>query len=103
MLFAGIGAPEHFGAEGGKEVALGGFDDAYLEGGAADFYCGVLRAAEAVSIDRYKETVAAAGYIQTDGLSGGEHQRTHGETVRSYGGEADHIGAWGYDRTAYAK
>ena len=49
-LFPGIGAPEHFFAEGGEEVSLGGFHDADLEGGAADFYCGVLGAAETVSV-----------------------------------------------------
>ena len=49
-LFAGVGAPEHFFAESGKEVTFGGLHDADLEGGAADFDGGVLGAAEAVSV-----------------------------------------------------
>ena len=51
QLFAGIGAPKHLFAEGAEEVASAGFDDAYLEGGAAYFYCGVLTAAETVAVN----------------------------------------------------
>ena len=48
---AGVGAPEHLFPEGGKEIAFGGLDYAYFEGGAAYFYGCVLRTAETVAVN----------------------------------------------------
>ena len=103
VLLAGVSSPKHFLSEGGKEVTFGWFHDADFEGGAADFYCGVLGAAETVSVYGYQEAVAAAGYVQADGFIGGEYQGAHGEAVRGNRGEADHIGARGYDGASYTQ
>ena len=47
--------------------------------------------------------MAAAGYVQADGFIGGEYQGTHGEAVRGNRGEADHVGAGGYDGASYTQ
>ena len=72
VLFPGVGSPEHFLAEGGEEISFCGFYHAYPEGGPAYLYGRVLRAAEAVAVDGYQETVAAAAHVKTDGLAGGK-------------------------------
>ena len=50
VSLAGISSPKHFLSEGGKEVTLGGFDDADTEGGTADFYGCVFGTAETFSV-----------------------------------------------------
>lgn len=103
VSLAGVSAPEHFLAEGGKEVSFGGLDYADAVGGAANLYGGVLGATETVAVYGYQEAVAAALYVQADGLIGGEYQRTHGQAVRGNRSEANHVGAGGYDGASYAQ
>ena len=50
MSLSGIGAPEHLFAEGGEEIAFGGFHDADFEGGAADFDGCVFGTAETLAV-----------------------------------------------------